>query len=1013
MKEFPPFRLDTVNQCLWRRAGADAAAADERILLTPKAFAVLCYLVEHAGRLVTLDELLGAVWPDTYVQPEILKYQISAIRNRLGDRPKDPLFIETLPRRGYRFVAEVTEGEPAAFSAEADRNRTRLAGRESELNALRACFRKALTGQRQIVFITGEPGIGKTALADEFQRQASAEEPFLRVARGQCVEGYGGAEAYYPMLDALHELCRGSEANQTIEILAARAPTWLVQFPALLKREHRQTLQREILGATRERMLREIRDALDTIASEAPLLLVFEDLQWIDPSTVDLISALARQRTSAKIMLIATKRPLDMLVPEHPLMALKQDLLLHHLCEEIALAPLGEAAIAEYLGAETPDGHSPDSFAGLIHRHSEGNPLFMVALLDHMTERGLISRESGKWRLRVPLGAIDLKVPETLRQMIEAQIDRLTIEEQRTLEAASVAGASFAANVVARAMNVDAELLEELFERLSRRSRIVRAAGPHQFPDGSFSQRYEFVHALYREVLHRRPAPGRRAKLHLHIGERLEELFSKHETELAAELAEHFVEAGDWERAVKYLRLRAVTAARRFAHRETAMALQRSLELLNKLPSAERAASEIEVLTELAYIYAVSFETLMWAVETYETLATRAAQHGLINDQLRALVHMAYPSAWISPELYAGVVERALVLAEGQRDAFRRARAQAANLVRLMGAAPSSSRDAEECRNVLADIRTAGDSLVLASLLGDYCTKECDPLDSWAAVTFTSDRGRCRYMHLLFGGEWAEALREAEAGIALVDQNRHHENAQTLRLCQAWVHLFAMDFHGVRAICEPLLTSPWLTVHSATLRFCLVLAGSAELALGNDRQALQHLLAVEEDMTRHVVIWDWYWRMVLESALTDAWVRVGDFPKARSHAEAFVNVTHASGDPTWQALAQEAKARIAIAEGDLQGALACIVSALASVENFDIPLAAWRVHDTAAQLYGRMENMDLAERHHELCRATILKLANSLAPDDPLRNTFLTAAPVRKILDGFTKVTLVQAQGQG
>src|SRR5271157_355187 len=164
MKEFPPFRLDTVNQCLWRRVDA---GGDERILLTPKAFAVLRYLVEHAGRLVTQDELLEAVWPDTFVQPEVLKYQIADIRATLGDRARNSLFIETLPRRGYRFVAAVKEAESAGSRAPASSDRGRLVGRDRELGALRACLRKALKGQRQIVFITGEPGIGKTALVDE------------------------------------------------------------------------------------------------------------------------------------------------------------------------------------------------------------------------------------------------------------------------------------------------------------------------------------------------------------------------------------------------------------------------------------------------------------------------------------------------------------------------------------------------------------------------------------------------------------------------------------------------------------------------------------------------------------------------------------------------------------------------------------------------------------------------------------------------------------------------------
>src|SRR5271157_5236524 len=186
----------------------------------------------------------------------------------------------------------------------------------------------------------------------------------------------------YPMLEALGQLCRGSEGDAVVQILATQAPTWLVQFPGFVRREQREMLQPEILGATRERMLREISEALETIASESPLLLVFEDLLWADHSTVDLISALARRRQSAKLMFIGTYRPPDIALSDRPLKALKQDLLIHHLCHEIALEPLGEAEVFEYLAAESGGAAVPEGLAGLIYRHSEGNPLFMMAALE-------------------------------------------------------------------------------------------------------------------------------------------------------------------------------------------------------------------------------------------------------------------------------------------------------------------------------------------------------------------------------------------------------------------------------------------------------------------------------------------------------------------------------------------------------------------------------------------------------------------------------------------------------
>jgi predicted ATPase len=180
------------------------------------------------------------------------------------------------------------------------------------LETLRACLHRALHGQRQLVLVTGEPGIGKTALVDAFQQQATADVPVLRLARGQCLEGYGGMEAYYPMLEALGELWRGAGGEAVVQTLTTHAPTWLVQFPALVTREHRDALQRELLGATRERMLREMAEMLETLTVGRPLLLVFEDLQWVDHATVDLLAAIARRRAPAHLLVVGTYRPVDL-----------------------------------------------------------------------------------------------------------------------------------------------------------------------------------------------------------------------------------------------------------------------------------------------------------------------------------------------------------------------------------------------------------------------------------------------------------------------------------------------------------------------------------------------------------------------------------------------------------------------------------------------------------------------------------------------------------------------------
>ena len=207
-----------------------------------------------------------------------------------------------------------------------------------------------------------------------FQQQATRRRE-VRSARGQCIEGFGGIEAYYPILEALGSLLHDPNHSAFVETVARRAPTWSIQFPALLNPEQRESLQREILGSTRERMVREICEALEVITAQTPLLLILEDLHWVDPSTLDLISALARRREPAKLLVLATFRPVDVILSQSPLKALKQDLLVRRLCHEMSLERLEETHVNEYLSKMFTPGRIPPGFAKLIH-HNSGGILF-------------------------------------------------------------------------------------------------------------------------------------------------------------------------------------------------------------------------------------------------------------------------------------------------------------------------------------------------------------------------------------------------------------------------------------------------------------------------------------------------------------------------------------------------------------------------------------------------------------------------------------------------------------
>ncbi len=551
MKQFSCFGLDTANQCLLR-GGAT-------IELAPKPFAVLRYLVEHPGRLITHDELLDALWPETYVQPQVLRTYVLELRKVLGDDAGQPRFIQTLPKRGYRFVAPVTEGngahpDIAARTVQPDSRPAEIVGRDGELDCLQAYLRQLESGQRRVVFVTGEAGIGKTALVDAFCRQIDPSIAAV-VARGQCVQGVGGVEEYYPVTEALNRLCAGpheKDGQRAYRVLARRAAAWL----ALGRDETAESVAPR--PPANDRMLGDLCEALEEIAAESPLILVFEDLHWADECTLNLISALARRRAPARLMVLATYCPLSGEI-EEALKGLKQDLLLRRLAVEMELAPLKKTAVRELIGRELGGAEPPAGLADFVYLRSEGNPLFVTAVVEHLMAQCFLMRNgTGQWELHASFEEMEASVPDQLARMIELEIGRLSEDEQRLLEAASLLRVAFPAWAVAAALQKDPVETEEACDALARRLHFVVRAGHDELPDGSRSAFYVLAHGLYREVLYQRQPEARRARRHVRIAERLGELFAGREGDVERERAMHYEAAGNRERAAAVLDAEAI-----------------------------------------------------------------------------------------------------------------------------------------------------------------------------------------------------------------------------------------------------------------------------------------------------------------------------------------------------------------------------------------------------------------------------------------------------------------------
>lgn len=530
--------------------------------------------------------------------------------------PLSPSHHPSPESRVQRLESEKSTSFPSQHSA-LNTQYSVVVGREAELTQLQNVFEKALRGERQVVFVTGEAGIGKTTLVDAFLTQIR-DRSDVRITSGQCVEQYGPGEAYMPLLEATQRLCRGPGGERHIEALQRYAPSWLAQLPSLLSPQDRHLLQQRVQGANRERMLREMAEAAELFTTRRGLVMVLEDLHWSDVSTLDWVTYMARRREPAKLLILGTYRPTETAINNHPLRGVVQGLLAHRQCEELRVTPLREASIGDYLRGRFGELALPEAVTATLARRTGGNPLFVVSMVDDLIRQGAVTEMEGRWITRKEnVTELAERVPDTLRQLIEQQVERLSEAEQRLLEVASVAGVEFASVEVAAGLPTAVEEVEASCERFARAGQWLRMVGFAEWPDGTLSGRYSFLHALYHEVIYARVAEARRIQLHRRVAARKEAAYGERTREIAAELAVHFERGREYAKAVHCHRQAGEAATRAGAPQEALSHVKRGLELLTLLPdNSERIQQEMRLQLALANpLYAIGGRTALQEME--------------------------------------------------------------------------------------------------------------------------------------------------------------------------------------------------------------------------------------------------------------------------------------------------------------------------------------------------------------------------------------------------------------
>jgi DNA-binding winged helix-turn-helix (wHTH) protein/tetratricopeptide (TPR) repeat protein len=604
--EFGPFRLDLSQRELLRDG--------TRMPLPPKAFEILRVLVENHGRIVEKEELMKQVWPDTFVEEGNLTVNIFLLRKMLSNGLNGIPSVETIPKRGYRFVApvEAVVGEVSPSAPAFPTGACLLpanphsVGREKERAELAAAFDSAVAGRGLLVCVAGEPGIGKTTLVEKFLSDLYASGAKFSLAMGRCSQRLAGSEAYLPFLEALGSLLR-SDCGEAKHKLRALAPSWYAQlFPLSESEPSDAALQAYARTTTQERVKRELGAFLGEIARAETLVLFFDDLHWADSSTIDLLAYLATKFDSKRIMVIGAYRPTELFLLKHPLIGVKRDLQARGTCRKVEVEFLSAGDVERYIALEFPENSFPREFAGVIYSRTEGNPLFMADLLRYLRDQKVIVKTDmdPKWRLAQSLPDLTRVLPQSARSMIERKIGQLSDCDREVLTTAAVEGYDLDSAAVGRALEADSIEIEEALERLDRVHAFVKRLAEEELPNGSVTVRYRFVHVLYQDALYAPLTPARRAGLSGALARALEALHGDKTLAIASQLGFLYETGRNPGRASDYFLLAAQNAQGIFANQEAIALARRGLTLLAKIPETpQRTRKELDLQVTLAFSY--------------------------------------------------------------------------------------------------------------------------------------------------------------------------------------------------------------------------------------------------------------------------------------------------------------------------------------------------------------------------------------------------------------------------
>ncbi len=797
-----------------------------------------------------------------------------------------------------RLDAAVVLGRRTRAGAVESTTETRFVGRGRELEQLRGAFESAADGDGQVALVVGEPGLGKSRLLGEL-RQRIAEVPH-RWLEGRCAS-YATMAAFHPIVDAVRRLL-GIDDNDDADGAAAKVArgvgglgsdlAWTQPFLQQLLglRVADEAVSALDAASRRSEIFRALKALLLGVAGDGPLVLVVEDLHWIDPASQEFLTFLADAVPATPTLLLCTYRP-----GHQPSFGDRTYVV------RVSLRPLSGPEMAAITGSVLGTTDIPEALRGLIAAKAEGNPFFVEEVTRSLLEDGSLKREDGHVVLARALDAI--AVPDRIQDVLIARLDRLADDARLAIQVASVIGREFALRLLERITEAGAGVRTHVEELRALELIYEKAAHPELA--------FMFKHALTHDVAYESVVAERRRELHRTIGLAIEELYADRLAELYETLAHHFERAEEWERALEYHERAAVKAADTFANLAVIAHGRRALAIAERLgddvPAARRQG--LEVLLGAALFYTSEFRA---SADAYERAAALATDPGA---RAQVLAGAAMSALWGHEYARVDATSDAAIAL------VRRHGPEGADTVLRFAADWKSAiceGDMETWRTRLDDAsRVAtrlGDEAALASLnllvamraewTGDYRRAIAISEDVVAAGR------RLRLAHLVVWPEWFLG----KAYCCLGDYGR-----AVARLTEG------------ADVCRRIGDRAWTSRLLNTLGWCYAEIGAHDRAREyNERAAaLAHAVGDPEIVSNS------------EINLATNWLALGDLDRVRQYLDPIRAALERPGDPwmRWRYTLHlhDAVGRTALREGQPDDTLAAADAELAGARRFHAP----------------------------------------------------------------------------